>query len=109
MDFTWDISRSSSSAASWSKAVGVALSVVSTQSVSVPYIIRDVNGNQLGTGSLVLPANGHTSFMLASQMPATAGIAGTVEFDTSAGADIAVLGIRSPPALTFTTLPALAN
>jgi hypothetical protein len=90
-------------------ATGVAVSVASTQAVSVPYIIRDVNGNQLATGTIPLAANGHTSFMLASQMPATAGIAGTVEFDTPAGAQISVLGIRSPPALTFTTLPPLAK
>jgi hypothetical protein len=47
--------------------------------------------------------------MLATQFPATAGIVGTVEFDTPPGAQISVLGIRSPPALTFTTLPALAK
>jgi hypothetical protein len=47
--------------------------------------------------------------MLATQYPATAGIRGTIDFDTPAGAEIGVLGIRSPPALTFTTLPALAK
>ncbi len=34
---------------------------------------------------------------------------GTIEFDAPAGAQIGVVGIRSPPALTFTTLPPLAN
>ncbi len=33
----------------------------------------------------------------------------TIEFDTPASAEISVLGIRSPPALTFTSLPALAR
>ena len=53
--------------------------------------------------------NGHISQMLTTLFPATANIRGTVEFDTPAGAEISVLGIRSPPALTFTTLPSLAK
>ena len=85
-------------------ATGVAISVASSQAVSIPVIIRDGTGAQLGTATIPLAANGHTSFMLATQFPSTAGILGTVEFDTPAGAQISVLGIRSPPALTFTTL-----
>jgi streptogramin lyase len=90
-------------------ATGIALSVSSTQAVSVPYVIRDDTGAQIGAGTIPLAANGHTSFMLASQLPPTAGIRGTVEFDALVGTQISVLGIRSPPALTFTTLPALAQ
>jgi hypothetical protein len=88
-------------------ATGVAISVASSQAVSIPVIIRDGTGAQVGTATIQLAANGHTSFMLATQFPSTAGILGTVEFDTPVGAQISVLGIRSPPALTFTTLPAL--
>jgi virginiamycin B lyase len=93
-------------------ATGVALANGSAQAVSIPVTIRDDQGNQIGTSSLPLAANGHTSFMLASQYPATANIQGTVEFDAvSSGGqtapNISVLGIRSPPDLTFTTLPAL--
>jgi hypothetical protein len=93
-------------------ATGVAISNGSAQTVTVPVLIRDDRGNLLGTSSLQLPANGHASFMLAVQYPATANIRGTLEFDipgagTSNAATIGVLGIRSPPALTFTTLPAL--
>jgi len=90
-------------------ATGVAISAVSIQAVNVPVIIRDDTGAQIGTGSIPLAANGHTSFMLASQFPVTAGIRGTVEFDAPLDAHISVLGIRSPPALTFTTLPPLAK
>jgi hypothetical protein len=71
--------------------------------------IRDDTGAQIGTATIPLAANGHTSFMLATQFPPTAGILGTLEFETPAGAQISVLGIRSPPTLTFTTLPALAK
>ncbi len=90
-------------------ATGVAVSTVSSQAITVPVIIRDDAGAQVGTATIPLAANGHTSFMLATQFPSTAGIPGTLEFDTPAGAQLNVLGIRSPPALTFTTLPALAK
>ena len=92
---------------------GVALSDVSLQPSatrsSVPVILRDDTGTQIGTASIPLVANGHYSQMLTTLFPASAGIRGTVEFDTPAGAQISVLGIRSPPTLTFTTLPALAK
>jgi hypothetical protein len=93
-------------------ATGVAVSNGSAQAVTVPVIIRDDQGNQIGTDTISLAANGHTSFMLATQYPATANIRGTLEFaipgaGTSSAATIGVLGIRSPPQLTFTTLPAL--
>jgi len=73
-------------------ATGVAISVASSQAVSIPVIIRDRTGAQLGTATIPLAANGHTSFMLATQFPSTVGILGTLEFDTPAGAQISVLG-----------------
>ena len=93
-------------------ATGIAVSNGSAQAVTVPVVIRDDQGNQIGTSTISLAANGHTSFMLATQYPATANIRGTLEFaipgaGTSSAATIGVLGIRSPPQLTFTTLPAL--
>jgi hypothetical protein len=90
-------------------ATGVAISVVSAQAVNIPIVLRDDAGTMLGTTAIPLSANGHTSFDLATQFPAAANLRGTVEFDTPAGAQISVLGIRSPPALTFTTLPPLAK
>jgi hypothetical protein len=72
-------------------------------------IVRDDQGNPLTSSTIQLNANGHASFTLAQQFPQTAGIRGTLEFDTPVGAEISVLGIRSPPALTFTTLPALSK
>jgi hypothetical protein len=90
---------------------GVALSSNSAQNANVPVVIRDDTGAQIGTSSIPLNANGHTSFTLdpTHGFPATAGIRGTLEFVAPIGVPISVLGIRSPPALTFTTLPALAK
>jgi hypothetical protein len=77
-------------------------------------VIRDDSGNQVGTGTIPLAANCHLSQVLSTLFPVTANIRGTVEFDTPVflyepAAQISVLGIRSPPVLTFTTLPALAR
>ncbi len=90
-------------------STGVAVSNTSWQAVSVPVIIRDDTGAQLGTSAIPLAANGHGAFVLASQFPQTEGIRGTLEFATPAGAQISVLGIRSPPTHTFTTLPTLSR
>jgi hypothetical protein len=89
---------------------GIAISSLSPLAVNIPVTLRDENGAVLGTGGFVLlGSNGHLSFGLARQFPQTAGIRGTIEFAVPPGAHISVLGIRTPPALTFTTLPALAK
>jgi len=88
-------------------ATGVAVANATTQMVNIPVIVRDDTGAQIGTGSIPLAANGHTSFMLASQFPVTAGIRGTVEFDTPPGGQISALGLRATPAGTLTTIPVL--
>ena len=92
-----------------STATGIAVNNASPAAINIPVVLRDDTGAQVGTGSLALPANGHSSFVLSTQFPATANIRGTVEFDTPSGATIGALGIRTPPALTFTTLPSLAK
>ena len=95
-------------------ATGIAVNSVSGQSVNAPVIVRDDAGNQLATDTLNLSANGHLAFTLGSSQPGykypqTAGIRGTLEFDTPAGGQIGALGIRIPVAHTFTTLPALVK
>jgi hypothetical protein len=90
-------------------ATGVALSSNSLQTVSVPVVIRDDSGAQIGNGAISLSANGHNAFVLGSQFPVTAGGRGTLEFTAPAGAQISVLGIRTPPTNTFTTLPPLVR
>ena len=91
-------------------ATGVAVSNSYAEAVTIPVTIRDDQGNQIGASTISLAANGHTSFMLGQQYPATAGIRGTLEFlNPKFSATIGVVGIRSPPQLTFTTLPALSE
>ena len=94
--------------------LGVAVENVSSQPVSIPVVIRDDNGTVIGTpgATLFLAGNGHYSFVLSTQFPVTFEKRGTIEFDTPAGGRISVLGIRTTPLGTTTTLtsiPALAN
>ena len=90
-------------------ATGIAIANASAQGATVPVTLRDGAGNSIGTDLITLGANGHMSFVLGTQYPSTVGLLGTAEFGVPIGGSISVLGIRSPPALTFTTLPALAK
>ena len=91
-------------------ATGVAINSVSAQGANIPVVVRNDAGVQIATDTVSLAANGHLAFTLAvDKYPAAAGIRGTIEFDTPAGAQIGALGIRIPVAHTFTTLPALAK
>ncbi len=94
--------------------LGVAVTNVAAQTASIPLVIRDDSGTVISPAGAVisLAGNGHTSFVLSTQYPATANKRGTIEFDTPAGGQISVLGIRTTPLAasnTFTTVPALAN
>jgi len=96
--------------------VGLAVSLanVSAQPATVTVVIRDESGAVIGTPgtSFNLSANGHLAFLTSTTLPATANIRGTIEFDTPAGGQISVLGIRSTPlgsSITITTVPPLAN
>jgi len=95
--------------------LGVALENVSAQDAVIPVIVRDDSGVIISTQktSISLGANGHTSFVLSDLMsgfPETADKRGTIEFDTPAGGQISVLGLRfTPPNNALTTIPALAN
>ena len=97
-----------------------AVANVSSQPANIGYIIRDDTGAQIGSGTLAtLPGNGQIAFVLpdtATGFPVTADKRGTVEFDTPAGGQISVLGIRNTPQVTangtvttLTTVPALSN
>ena len=93
-------------------ATGVAVNVVSTRQVNIPMVVRNDAGTQIASGLVPLAANGHSAFTLAvDKFPETAGIRGTIEFDTPANAQIGVLGIRVPVGVThtFTTLPTLTT
>jgi len=88
---------------------GIAVSNNSAQPASISAIFRNSAGAQVGTATIPLAAHGHSAIVLQSQYPVTANIQGTVEFDAPAGVQIGALGIRTPIAHTFTTLPALAK
>jgi formylglycine-generating enzyme required for sulfatase activity len=88
-------------------ATGVAVNASSSQAIRIPVVIRDDQGAQIATGELPLAANGHSAFNLATQFPQTADRRGVVEFGVPEGSHIGVVGIRTPAAHTFTTLPAL--
>jgi hypothetical protein len=92
--------------------LGIAVDNSSPLTGNVGVVIRDATGAQIGTGSLSIAGNGHTSFVLSTEYPVTANIHGTIEFDTPAGGQISVLGIRTTPlgtSTTLTTIPPLAN
>jgi hypothetical protein len=90
-------------------ATGVALANVTNQAANVPVVLRDDTGANLGTAAINLAAHGHTSFILTSSYASVAGKRGTVEFDTPAGAQISVLGLRATPTGAVTTIPVLAK
>ena len=91
-------------------ATGVGINSVSTQQVSIPVVIRDDTGAQIvPLDNIILLANGHLAFSLGDKYPATVNLRGTIEFDTPANGQIGALGIRTPAAHTFTTLPALVK
>jgi hypothetical protein len=90
-------------------ATGVALANLSNQAASVPVVLRDETGVSLGTAAINLAARGHASFMLSDSYVAVAGKRGTVEFDSPAGTQISVLGLRATPTGAVTTIPVLAQ
>ncbi len=90
-------------------ATGVAIANLASSAASIPVVIRDDSGAQIGTGSVALAANGHSAFVLSDQFASTDGGSGTIEFDTPASGPISVLGLRFPPGGRFTTIPVIAS
>ncbi len=92
------------------RVTGVAVNNRGSQPVHVPVIVRDDMGLLVAVDTVNLAPHGHTSFSLGiDKYPEVVGRRGTIEFRTPQGGQIAALGIRMSPALTFTTLPALAK
>jgi len=90
-------------------ATGVAVANLAALPATIPVIIRDDTGLAIGTGSLTIPATGHTAFVLSDKFPATVNTTGTVEFQTPQDRRISVIGIRYPPGGRFTTIPVVAS
>ncbi len=92
-------------------ATGLAVANLASSQASIGVVIRDDTGQNIGTGTIILPPQGHNSFMLPDSklgFPVTAGKRGTVEFDTPQGGQISVLGLRAN-GNALTSLPVLAN
>ena len=83
---------------------GVAIANGVNQTASVPFVINDDTGTLIASGSLSVPALGHTAFTLSDQYPATVGKRGTLTFTRPLQGQISVLGIRSN-GNSFTTIP----
>jgi hypothetical protein len=92
-------------AAGNSAVVGVAISNLLATTATIPVIVRDSVGNVLETGQITLTGNGHTSFVLSSSFIAAANQKGSIEFDTSTGGHLSVLGISFDSAQSFSTIP----
>jgi len=86
-------------------ATGIAVTNRTNQIANVPVIIRDQTGAQIGTSSIPLPAQGHVSFVATDRFAATVNKYGTIEFDTPAGGQVSVVGIRGTPTGAFTGIP----
>ena len=84
----------------------LALANLTTTPTTITATLYDSTGMQLGVQSLTLPAAGHTSFLLPSQFPATAGLQGMVQLQSSAG-NLAGVGLRASPQGTFTSVPVI--
>jgi hypothetical protein len=86
---------------------GIAVANTTAAQANIAVIIRDDSGTQLQLQTITLPAQGQTSFNLSTQFAGLAGRRGTVEFDTPAGGQITVLGLRFNPTGAFSTVPPL--
>jgi len=90
-------------------ATGVALANVPSQQGTINIVIRDDNGFVLQSNTVTLAALAHTSFSLADRFPIAGQRRGTVEFQTPAGGQISVIGLRFSPTNAFTTIPPIAK
>jgi len=89
-------------------ATGVAIANIKPQTANIPVVIRDDTGAQIGTGTVMLAAQGHTSFMLTDNYGVTVGKRGTLQLDTPPSGQVSVLGLRANGS-ALTTIPVLAN
>ena len=86
-------------------SMGVALANLSTTAANVAATIWDGDGNQIGVQNITIAGSGHTSFVLPTEIPATAGTIGIVQFQSHGG--LAALELRFSPFGTFTSVPTI--
>jgi hypothetical protein len=87
--------------------MGVALTNLSSSLAPVTVTMWDESGNQLGAQFLTIPANGHTSFLLANQFSLTVAELGIVQFQSAVSGGIVGIGLRFQPSGTFTSVPTM--
>ncbi len=80
-----------------------------SQTATIPVIIRDDTGNIIRNDSISLGALAHTSFSVQAQFPITLNKLGTIEFDTPPSGQISVLGLTFAPGVAFSTVPPLVK
>jgi hypothetical protein len=86
-----------------------AIANVSTQTANINVTILDGTGAILQTTTISVPPLGHTDFSLPVSYPVTSQRLGLIEFQTPAGGQISVLGLRFDPAAAFSTIPLLVK
>jgi hypothetical protein len=86
---------------------GIAVANSSPTGVNIPVTIFDETGTQIATGTLTLPAQGQTTYVLTDRVAGSANARGSVQFSPPAGISISVLGIRFPNSDAFTTIPVI--
>ena len=59
-------------------ALGVAIANISADAANVVVLVRDDTGVQIASGTVAVPANGHSAFILSGMFPATAAQRGTI-------------------------------
>jgi hypothetical protein len=93
---------------------GIAVANLTNQAVTIPVVLKDDQGNSLGTAaSITLQPHAHESFLLATNYPAVANHFGTLELDQPTGspatAQISAIGLRATPGNAITSVPVLAK
>jgi hypothetical protein len=85
---------------------GIALTNISAFP-TVTATMYDQDGNSLGTQSLNVTVNGHTSFVLPQTLPPTAGKQGILVLQSTGANGLAGLGLRFSSLGTFTSVPTI--
>ena len=84
-------------------ATGVAVANTNAIETLAITLTFQTDAGVVSAGSLVLPPNAHTAFVLTSKFPALAGLRGSIVF-TAPTADISIIGLRFSPTNSFTSL-----
>jgi hypothetical protein len=83
---------------------GIALANQSTSAVTITVLVRDDNGNLIGSSQIPLSRFGHGAFFSNNIFASTANRRGVLEF-RSDGGNITGTGLRFSPTLSFTSVP----